>query len=692
MIRLIFLFSVVILNLISVRIHADDAIRLIEPAQLLLIGKQISYLEDANGELGIRDILKSENQQRFIRHDKNVFNRPGTPSSFWFKITAQNHSGEDAWLEVGSNYAWYIDFYTPDSLGQYNEVIEMGTMRPDDSKLYDVNFFWLPLNKANDKISKIYYLRVVSGLTFELPLQIGTIRSLSKNKDINDFLTAGFLGILIIMLLYNAFIYLSTKDHIYFFYLGYLLFMAVSMPYANGYPFIEKLNFLFFNKEWWNNYFVVWHSPVYFFIGTFCIRYLNLAQNAPKIRRLIQLEILIISGVFPVLNLLGVKFVDLVNPLQVFILLLYLTCLITGYYITFKGIKQAYFYVIAWSFMIALMFVFFGVINGFLPYNPFTRNALYFGVAIEVWLFSLALGDRLNVLQTEKNQIKAENLKIIKNQNEVLESKVRNRTQELEAANEELIQSNEELMLTTEQLDAQGQRLTELNHTKDRLFAIISHDLRSPINSLKGLMSLMWGQNISTEEFFKFSKSIKHGIEHAHFMLNNLLDWSNSQFHGMKTNPQHIELVGMALENQLLLQELSQNKNIRIIIDIENDIKVYADVDHVNLVIRNLLSNALKFTEAGGEVRLSATCKDTYCEISVADTGIGMSVQLLENLFNKQSSNSHTGTDGEKGVGLGLILCKDFVEKNGGKIWVESKEGEGTTFYFTLPLTATKQD
>lgn len=692
MIRLIFLFSVVVLNLLSVRVYADDAIRLIEPEQLLLIGKQISYLEDASGELEIRDILKPENQQRFIKQDKDVFNRPGTPSAYWFKITAQNHCGEDAWLEVGSNYAWYIDFYTPDDGGQYHDVIQTGTMRPDDSKLYDVNFFWLPLNKANDKISKTYYIRVVSGLTFELPLQIGTIRSLSKNKDINDFLTAGFLGILIIMLLYNAFIYLSTKDHIYFFYLGYLLFMAISMPYANGYPFIEKLNFLFFNKEWWNNYFVLWHSPVYFFIGTFCIRYLNLAQNAPKFRRLIQLEMLVISGVFPLLTLLGFKFIQLVNPIQVSILLLYLTCLITGYYITFKGIKQAYFYVIAWSFMIALTFVFFAVINGFLPFNPFTRNTLYFGVAIEVWFFSLALGNRLNVLQTEKNEIKSENLKIIKDQNEELERNVRYRTQELEAANEELIQSNEELMLTTEQLDAQGQQLKELNQTKDRLFAIISHDLRSPINSLKGLMSLMYGQNISTEEFIKFSKSIKHGIEHAHFMLNNLLDWANSQFHGMKTNPQHIELVALALENKLLFQEVSQNKNIQIIIDIESDIKVYADEDHVNLVLRNLLSNALKFTEAGGEVRLNATGKDTYCEISVADTGIGMSVQLLENLFNKQFSNSHTGTDGEKGVGLGLFLVKDFVEKNGGKIRVESKEGEGTTFYFTLPLNATKQD
>lgn len=686
MLRLIFLFSLVILNLSSLRSLAVDAIQINEPEQLLLIGKHISYLEDASGEMGIRDILHPENQQQFIKHNKDVFNRPGTPSAFWFKITMQNHCAEDAWLEAGSNYAWYIDFYSPDSLGQYHDVIQTGTMRPDESKLFDVNFFWLPLNKAMDGSSKTYYIRVVSGMTFELPLHIGTIRSLSKNKDTNDFLTAGFIGLLIVMLLYNAFIYLSTKDHIYLFYLGYLLFMAISMPYANGYPFIEKLNFLFFNKEWWNNYFLLWHPPVYFFIGTFCIRYLNLAQNGPRLRRLIQLEILIISGIFPLLTLLGFKFVQLVNPVQVCIVILYFTCLVSGIYVTLKGIKQAYFYLLAWSFMITGSVIFFAVVNGFLPFNPFTRNTLYFGVAIEVWLFSLALGNRLNVLQKEKDNMKAENLKIIKNQNKVLEQNVKYRTEELEATNEELMQTNEEMMITSEQLNYQSHQLRKLNQTKDRLFAIIGHDLRSPINSLKGLMNLMWGHNISNEEFFKFSKSIKHGVEHVHFTLNNLLNWAKSQMEGMTTNPEHFKLFALVNENHLLLQETTRNKNIETIIDIANDIEVYADSDHVNLVIRNLLSNALKFTNSGGEVRLSATIKSSHCEIVVTDTGVGMSAQSIENLFNTQTSSSRAGTAGEKGTGLGLMLCKDFIEKNGGEIWAESKEGAGSTFYFTLPL------
>lgn len=376
----------------------------------------------------LKDIFKVENQHIFKKHNRDVFNRPGTKSAFWFKITIQNHSDEDSWLEIGSNFAWYIDFYAPDSLGQYQDPIETGTMRPESNKLYDVNFFWLPLNRAFEIYSKTYYAKVESGLTFELPMQVGTIRSLSDNKDTNDYLTAGFIGIVLIMLLYNLFIYISTKDHIYLYYLGYLFLMAFGMPYANGYPFIEKLNFLFFDKGFWNTYFLVWHAPSYFFIGAFCIHYLDLKTRGPKIRRLIQIEIVVLVVVFPLLNILGLEFADLVNAVQISILIFYLTCLVTGYYYVIKGLKQAYYYALGWTFLVGGAFVFFAVINGFLPYNPLTRNALYFGIAIEVALFSLALANRLNELRKEKDLIKSENLRLINDQNENLEQEVKKRT------------------------------------------------------------------------------------------------------------------------------------------------------------------------------------------------------------------------------------------------------------------------
>jgi len=668
-------------------VSATEVTRLHQPQELQLIGKKITFLEDPTKILSISDILKVDNQQKFENNDKDVFTRPGTKSAFWFKIDFANETKEDAWLEIGSNYAWYIDFYAPDSAGQYHSPIETGTMRPDANKLYDVNYFWLPLNRANENEVKTYYIRVISGLTFELPLHIGTIRSLTKNKYKSDYIAAAFIGIILIMLIYNLFIYISTKDHIYLFYLGYLFIMAFSMPYANGYPFVEHINFWFIDKSFWNNYFLVWHTPAYYFVGTFCIRYLDLKNRAPKIRRLIQLEIAIIAGLFPLLNILGFQFVELVTPVQIAIMLLYFTCLITGYYFAFGGLKQAYFYSFGWTFLIIGASTFFAVINGYLPFNPITRNALYIGAAIEICLFALALANRMNVLQTEKDQIKSENLRLIQNQNEKLEREVNRRTSELEATNEELLQSNEELLLTTEQLDKQSRELKEVNQTKDRLFAIISHDLRSPINSLKGLLDLIYGENISKEEFLEFSVDAKHNVEHVHFMLNNLLNWARFQLQGITTKPETISLRQIISENIVLFKEHSKNKNISVINETAGDIAIFADYDQLNLVIRNLLSNALKFTEAGGQVKFNANMKSDFCEITISDNGIGMDKDAIKNLFNIRTDKVQVGTEGEKGTGLGLTLCKDFIEKNNGQIEIESEVGQGTTFTILLPIS-----
>ena len=684
--KLFLLFLFWFLILFGLKLKAENIIKIHDPNQLVLAGTAISYLEDEDGARTVADILQIENQELFQSHNEGVFNRPGTKSAFWFKVTVQNTSGEDAWLEVGSNYAWYIDFYAPDSTEEYTAVIQTGTMRPEENKMYDVNSFWLPLGKANETEPRTYYLRIVSGITFEMPMQVGTIRSLSSNKFTNDFLLAAFIGIVLVMLIYNTFIYLSTKDHIYIFYLGYLLFIGITVPYANGYPFIEKINFLFIDKVFWNEYFLLLNAPVYYFMGMFCIRYLELSTNGPWIKRLIQLEIAIISGVFPLLNILGIALVEVVNYVHIFMLIFYLTCLITAYFYIYKGIKQAYFYAFGWTFLILSAFIFIAVINGFLPFNAFTRNVLYFGTSLEVCLFSLALGDRLNILQKEKNLIKAQHLKFVEQQNEVLEEKVRKRTSELESTNENLVQSNEELMLTTEQLDAQSKQLKELNHTKDQLFAIISHDLRSPINSLKGLINLIWGKNISQEEFYQYSKKIKNGVEHTHFMLNNLLNWANSQLHGMSTNPEQFELYPQLLDIKLQLQELSENKNIEVSIDLDKNTMVYADRDHLNLVLRNLISNALKFTDHGGKVNIAAYNMDSQCQITIADTGVGISEDGMKDLFNIRSGKSHLGTRGEKGTGLGLILCKEFIEKNNGRLWIKSKKGDGTTIFVTLPI------
>jgi len=649
---------------------------------LELIGQNLVYFEDVDGNITSKDIIGSDCQKKFKQSDKDIFARPATSSVFWFKFSVENKSDTDIWLEVGSTYAWYIDFYEKDSLGQLKLIAETGTMRPEKNKFYDYNLFWLPLNEAGENSPKTYYLRISASLPLELPLHIGTIKSLTKNRDISNYLTAGFVGLIVIIFLYSLFIYISTKDHVYIWYLGYLLLMGISMPYANSHPFIQKLEFLFFDKEWWNNYFLVWHAPVYFFVGMFCIKYLNLKEKLPLIYRLILVEITLLSIIAPLLNISGIKLVVMINTFQAVVLLLYLTCLITAYYLMFKGNKYARYYVLGWTFMIVNVFIFFATVNGYFPFSNFSRNALYVGVGLEVWMFSLALGDRINIIRKEKELAQAQYVELVESQNETLQLNVKERTSQLENALEEVEAANSELMTQTEQL-------AEYNRTKDKLLSIIGHDLKGPIGALKVLLELAVKGDLDKEGFKNIARKFHIKVDNILFLLNNLLQWANSQRVGIVTKPVSVGLSQLINQNINLLSQNVENKEINVTNKVLEEIDVWCDKTQLKIVILNLLNNAIKFTSKNGSIEIDAKkAKNNYLQVSISDTGIGMDNGTVRSLFDPFLQISKTGTDGEEGTGLGLAVCKDFIEASGGRIWVESERMKGSTFYFTLPMSS----
>lgn len=248
--------------------------------------------------------------------------------------------------------------------------------------------------------------------------------------------------------------------------------------------------------------------------------------------------------------------------------------------------------------------------------------------------------------------------------------------------------ANQKLAEQKEQITLQAKNLSHVNIAKDKLFAIIGHDLRSPINSLTALMSLLEGQNISVNEVVVFSGKLKKGVEHVHFTLNNLLLWANSQMQGLHTNPQMTDLCELVIENFNLLEEMAYAKKINLRNNLSSNSLAWVDTDQINLVFRNLISNAVKFTPSGGSILVSGVQKEKMWEIAITDTGTGISEENLDKLFRKGNHFSTHGTDGEKGIGLGLSLCQEMIDKNNGQIWVESTLGIGTTFRFTLPTKA----
>lgn len=245
-------------------------------------------------------------------------------------------------------------------------------------------------------------------------------------------------------------------------------------------------------------------------------------------------------------------------------------------------------------------------------------------------------------------------------------------------------QINTLLLQHQEDMEKRSEELERLNQVKDKFFSIISHDLRSPINALAGLLDLLDKGAVKPEELPNHVRELKSRFNHTRTLLNNLLDWTLLQMDKLNLQAAKIDLRKIVDENIQLLASV-QNKQIKLQNNIPDNALAFADSNTVNLVIRNLMTNAIKFTNDGGTVVIAAEEKRSEWQVSVEDNGIGMNADVLKILFDKTAPYTTRGTANEKGTGLGLILCKEFVEKNGGKIWVDSKPGQGSKFTFTLP-------
>lgn len=248
-------------------------------------------------------------------------------------------------------------------------------------------------------------------------------------------------------------------------------------------------------------------------------------------------------------------------------------------------------------------------------------------------------------------------------------------------------QDQDEIIIKNEIIQEDNLKLQKLNDTKDKFFSIIAHDLKNPVSALAQLGGILMDSKNKLDE--KKRKQVVEAItkssKTALNLLDNLLQWAISESGNLISQPEPVQLNKLIVENQNLFEENINNKNIRFNNLVDEHIKIYADYNMASTIVRNLLVNAVKYTPENGKIEISSSQDNDFTQVVIADSGVGIHPEALPKLFEIDSKHKTSGTNDEPGTGLGLKLCKEFVIKNGGKIWVESQQNKGSMFYFTLP-------
>ena len=275
----------------------------------------------------------------------------------------------------------------------------------------------------------------------------------------------------------------------------------------------------------------------------------------------------------------------------------------------------------------------------------------------------------------------------LNNQKILLEKLVTNKTAELQEKNDRLIKQAVELNESNTLLEEQKQHIEELNASKDKFFSIIAHDLKNPFQTIIGFSEMQKEEIKSGDSagIGEYADLINASAVQTFRLLENLLEWARAQRGEISFNPVPINLNEIISEEFDILSDMAKTKNIDLNCSIPDNLTIIADNNMIRTILRNLISNAIKFTHKNGKVDVEVKIENHHTNLSVSDTGIGMSNEIIGKLFKIDANLSTRGTENEKGTGLGLILSKEFVEKHGGKIWVGSEKGKGSVFRFVIP-------
>jgi signal transduction histidine kinase len=631
----------------------------------VLIGESVYFLEDEEGVFGIEDVASPDFAPKFKRSQQLILNFGFTESYYWLKFFIQNRSDEDIVFEIAAASLPITDFYIKRRSGEVTKI-EAGYNIGLNNKAVRHHFQIALLPRGDYEV----YVKVLSN-THPLPLRLWS-------KDKYEVVTCQqrlgygvYIGLMLFVIVSNVFFAFTLRSLLNLFYACLVfVYMCYAGMVMDGFAlyFFPKLDLMF----WYTTI-----PPIGIVIQTaYCLAFLEVRKYLPRLNR-------IVSGFIGYFTLYAV--LKFALPLVAVMAINTTHALISFFIMGFVGVmvgrsgnRLGYYYAFAY-------FIYFGLVltealyiqTGFPPYfTGLSHVAL--ATLIEAFVLSYLLSKRFEWQRNEVEQLKyekqvqlvetaKENERIVARQNVLLEEEVANRTKKLQDMNKEL-------------------KIAAA--TKDKFFSIISHDLRNPFSAIVGYTSMLNDNyNVLHENQRKeYVGNIWQASQHTLKLLDNLLYWSRSQTGVMKFSPKKESLTELLDEVLSLPKQLAADKSIAVKIESFDEAQLLVDKDMFAAIIRNLFSNAVKFTPRGGEISLKVQATGGgYILLSISDNGVGISSEIKSRLFSLAGGITTVGTEDEKGTGLGLMLCKEFVEKHGGRIWVTSEVNKGSTFSFTVP-------
>jgi two-component system, NtrC family, sensor kinase len=688
--------------------HAQQAIKITQPDSKTSIGRWVYVLEDSENKLSINDVLNSE---EFEKSEIEVPNFGVTNSDFWIKFTLTNTGIEKSlYLELAQPIMDEIHFY--DLEAGTDPVIE-GEIHPFSQRKYGLTNFVFDLN-LKPGTTKTYFLKIHSTEQIQAPLYVGTMKAITDSNALSLVISSVFFGIMLVMILYNIFIYLSVKDKSYLYYVVYITILMLTQLTPKGFTY----QYLWPNSPWLAKYSMFLFPALVGVAGiVFFNHFLETKKYAPKLRKIFSLLIVVyaiaILLVFTGEHKTGYGIIELTA------MAVALAMLFGAIYISRKGSRSAKFFLVAWSVFLIGIVLWVLKDVGVLPYNNFTNYTMQFGAAIETILLSFGLADRINILRGEKEVAQKEALdalmekeRLIKEQNILLEQKVKDRTEQLEKSNSELNITLETLKETQYNL-VQSEKMASLG----QLTAGVAHEINNPINfvssniiplrrDLDDIKNLMVAYESITpenaiqkldeiavlksdidyeylkEELKTIVDGIEEGAKRTAAIVKSLKTFSA---HDQEETIDFDINEGIKTTLTLLNNRLSGKK---LHLELCDTAKTNCYSGQINQALMNLFSNALDAVELrwgsteGGGLSIKSTNENNRIIIQVEDNGSGISDEIKNRIFDPFFTTKPVG----QGTGLGLSITYKIIETHGGNISFVSAPEKGSTFTVSLPV------